>query len=191
MHKNYKDLSFWRYIMRAVGCEIWGIILKLNHSKRLNLLSQFKYDLYTDSNFGTEQSVPVWNASVSYALLKNRNLRIQLTGFDLLNRNVGITRTSSDNFFEEMQQEVLGNYYKLHFTYDFKGFWSGNQENEFRFSWQNDSKLQGMQRIWNLMRSNCYAVLGLPSELWSCNLKIYYYEKFTSFYRFAGHDTLC
>jgi hypothetical protein len=89
-------------------------------TKRVNVLSRFNFDLYTDSNFGTDQSVPVWNASLTYALLKNRNLRIQLTGFDLLNQNRGIKRTSSDNFFEEMQQEVLGNYFMLNLLYEFR-----------------------------------------------------------------------
>ena len=40
-----------------------------------------------------------------------------LTALDILNKNVGIIRTSTDNYFEEIHQEVLGNYYMLSVTY--------------------------------------------------------------------------
>ncbi len=41
-----------------------------------------------------------------------------LTALDILNKNIGIIRTSTDNYFEEVHQEVLGNYFMLSLTYN-------------------------------------------------------------------------
>nr|WP_304608102.1 outer membrane beta-barrel protein [Lentiprolixibacter aurantiacus] len=86
---------------------------------RLNLSSQFKYDIFTDSFFGTDQSVPIWNATASCSPLKSKKLTLLFTALDILNRNVGIVRSSTVNYFEEIQQEVLGNYYLVSLTYKF------------------------------------------------------------------------
>lgn len=71
-----------------------------NITERLNIKTQFKYDLYTDSNFGTDQSIPIWNASVSYALVNSKSMHIMLTALDILNKNRGVERSSADNYFE-------------------------------------------------------------------------------------------
>lgn len=89
-----------------------------NITERLNFNNQFKYDLYTDSNFGTDQSVPIWNASISYSFLKSKSMNVMLSAVDILNKNIGIERNSSDNYFEESHREVLGKYYMLSLTYN-------------------------------------------------------------------------
>jgi hypothetical protein len=88
-----------------------------NISKSFNFNTQFKYDIYTDSNFGTDQSVPIWNASISYNFLKSNAMNLKLTALDLLNKNVGFSRNSSDNYFEETTKDVLGTYYMVSLTY--------------------------------------------------------------------------
>lgn len=88
-----------------------------NITKAFNLNTQYKYDIYTDSNFGTDQSVPIWNASISYNFLKSKAMNIKLTALDLLNKSIGFSRSSSDNYFEETTKDVLGTYYMLSLTY--------------------------------------------------------------------------
>ena len=92
-----------------------------NITKSFNITSQFKYDIYTDSNFGTDQAVPIWNASVSYAFLKSKAMNIKLTALDMLNKNIGFARSSSDNYFQETTRDVLGTYYMLSLTYTLNG----------------------------------------------------------------------
>ncbi|GGG95182.1 collagen-binding protein [Polaribacter pacificus] len=92
-----------------------------NITKTFNFSTQFKYDIYTDSSFGTEQAVPIWNASLSYAFLKSKNLSLMLTALDMLNKNVGFDRSSSDNYFQETTKEVLGTYYMVSLTYTLNG----------------------------------------------------------------------
>ena len=44
-------------------------------------------------------------------------MNIKLTALDLLNKNIGFARNSSDNFFEETTKDVLGTYYMVSLTY--------------------------------------------------------------------------
>ena len=88
-----------------------------NITKSFNFNTQYKYDIYTDSNFGTDQSVPIWNASISYNFLKSNALNVKLTALDLLNKSVGFSRSSSDNYFQETTKDVLGTYYMVSLTY--------------------------------------------------------------------------
>ena len=92
-----------------------------NVTKVFNINSQFKYDVYTDSNFGTDQSVPIWNASVSYSFMKDKRLNLKLSALDLLNKNIGFERSSTDNYYQETIKEVLGTYYMLSLTYTLNG----------------------------------------------------------------------
>jgi len=65
--------------------------------------------------------VPIWNASISYNFLKSKAMNIKLTALDLLNKNVGFSRNSSDNYFEETTKDVLGTYYMVSLTYTLNG----------------------------------------------------------------------
>lgn len=120
-YKNYTIFSSGNNADRDYLQQSYYTKVDWNITNRLNLNSQFKYDIYTDSNFGTDQSVPIWNASISYSFLKSKSMNIRLTALDILNKNIGIIRTSSDNYFEEIHQEVLGNYYMLSLTYSLDG----------------------------------------------------------------------
>jgi len=119
--KNYTTFTTGRNADRNYLQQTYYIKTDWNVTDRFNVNSQFKYDIYTDSNFGTDQSVPIWNASLSYSLNKKKNLTLMLSALDILNKNIGIVRNSSDNYFEETHREVLGNYYMLSLTYNLNG----------------------------------------------------------------------
>ena len=92
-----------------------------NITKSFNFTTQFKYDIYKDNNFDTDQTVPIWNASVSYAFLKSKAMNLKLTALDMLNKNVGFSRNGSDNYFSETTRDVLGTYYMVSLTYTLNG----------------------------------------------------------------------
>lgn len=119
--KNYTTFTTGRNADRDYLQQTYYIKTDWNITDRLNVNSQFKYDIYTDSNFGTDQAVPIWNASLSYSLNKKKSLTLMLSALDILNKNIGIVRNSSDNYFEETHREVLGNYYMLSLTYNLNG----------------------------------------------------------------------
>ncbi len=91
----------------------------LDLTNSLTFNTQFDYSLYTDNNFDS-QNVPIWNVSLDYAFLKGKRGNLKLQVLDILDKNVGIERTSSDNYFEETIQENLGTYAMLSFTYSLK-----------------------------------------------------------------------
>lgn len=92
-----------------------------NITKSFNFTTQFKYDIYTDNNFDTDQAVPIWNASISYAFLESKAMNLKLTALDMLNKNIGFSRSGTDNYFQETTREVLGTYYMLSLTYTLNG----------------------------------------------------------------------
>ncbi|WP_176420185.1 TonB-dependent receptor [Lutibacter flavus] len=81
--------------------------------------TQFDFSLYTDNNFDS-QSIPIWNMGVEYAFLKAKRGNLKFQIFDILDKNLGIERTSSDNYFEETFKTNLGTYAMLSFTYSLK-----------------------------------------------------------------------
>tara|TARA_B110000037_G_scaffold167491_1_gene189692 strand:- start:23297 stop:26026 length:2730 start_codon:yes stop_codon:yes gene_type:complete len=92
-----------------------------NVSNRFNVNSQFKYDIYSDSSFETDEAVPIWNATVSYSLTESKSLMVMISALDILNESIGLERTSSGNYFEEVNRDVLGNYYMFSITYNLNG----------------------------------------------------------------------
>ncbi|MBK8923535.1 MAG: TonB-dependent receptor family protein [Saprospirales bacterium] len=66
---------------------------------------------------GYDQAIPIWNASISRFLLKNKRGELTLSVRDLLNRNVGINRTANLNYVEDVRTAALGRFATLKFTY--------------------------------------------------------------------------
>ena len=120
-NKNYTTFTSGNNADRDFLTQSYYTKLDWNVTDRFNIVSQFKYDIYTDSNFGTDEGVPIWNATVSYGLNESNSLTVMISALDILNKNIGIERNSSDNYFEEVNREVLGNYYMLSLTYNLNG----------------------------------------------------------------------
>ncbi|MFN0213421.1 MAG: TonB-dependent receptor domain-containing protein, partial [Saprospiraceae bacterium] len=57
--------------------------------------------VYSKENFGEQRTIPLWRASVTRYVLKNNKGQIKLAAFDLLNQNIGISRSSQFNYIEE------------------------------------------------------------------------------------------
>ena len=118
LNKNYTLFTAATNTDREYLQNTYFTKINWNITKRLNLKTQFKYNLYKDTNYYTDQSIPVWNASVSYTCFKSKSMNIMLSALDILNKNRGIERSSADNYFEESQMEVLSNYFMFSLTYN-------------------------------------------------------------------------
>lgn len=66
---------------------------------------------------GYDQAIPIWNASISKFILKGKRGELTLAVRDLLNRNVGINRTSNLNYVEDVRTASLGRFATVRFTY--------------------------------------------------------------------------
>lgn len=78
--------------------------------------------VYSAEAFGEQRTVPLWRASITRYVLKNNKGQIKLSAADLLNRNIGISRTSQFNYLEEERVRNLARYFMLGFSYSLAGF---------------------------------------------------------------------
>lgn len=85
----------------------------------INFNSQFKYTLYSDSNFES-QAIPIWNMAVEYVFMKGKEGLLKFQIIDVLNKDIGVFITSNSDYYEESFSKNLGTYTMLSFTYSIK-----------------------------------------------------------------------
>ena len=85
--------------------------------KRFFLSSDFMYTINSQRAAGFNTKVPLWNASISKQLLKYNRGEIKFSARDLLNRNVGISRNTNNNYIEDSRVLTLRQFFLLSFTY--------------------------------------------------------------------------
>jgi outer membrane receptor protein involved in Fe transport len=87
--------------------------------------SDFNYQFYTGQTFGANQSIPIWSASMSKFILKNKRGEFKLSVFDILNKNTGFNRTADANYIQDEFTTSLGRYALLSFTYAINPMFGG------------------------------------------------------------------
>ncbi|MFM2267992.1 MAG: hypothetical protein RL757_1433 [Bacteroidota bacterium] len=93
-------------------------------TKALSVRSDLNYAFWRGGGF--DRDIPLWNASVSYQFLKNNRGELRLAAVDLLNQNVGISRTADVNYIQNQQVTSLGRHVLLTFTYAVRPLGRGN-----------------------------------------------------------------
>ena len=109
-----------------------------NHSAgfQMNLLSKngwvFQNDIsnqyYKGLADGFNQSFWLWNMSVGKKFLKEQKGEVKLSVFDLLKQNRSITRSVTESYVEDVQNEVLRQYFMLTFSYKLKNFGAASRQ---------------------------------------------------------------
>ncbi|MBL0274408.1 MAG: TonB-dependent receptor family protein [Chitinophagaceae bacterium] len=82
-----------------------------------NFILSTDIDYYVNSgrSDGFNQSIPLWNASMSKQLFKKKNAELKFSVNDILNQNKSITRNNGDNYIEDVQSVVLKRYFIVSF----------------------------------------------------------------------------
>ena len=96
--------------------------LVVTPTEKWEISSGFDYTVYSGETFGGQEAVPIWKGELRRYILKNNRGQIRLTAFDLLNRNIGINRSSLLNYVQEERVRSLGRYVMLSFAYSISGF---------------------------------------------------------------------
>ncbi len=78
------------------------------------------YLLSTGRAAGFNQGATMLNAYISKSLFQRKQGLIKLQGFDLLKRNLSLTRNVGENAIEDVQTQVLQRFFLLSFTYFLK-----------------------------------------------------------------------
>lgn len=86
------------------------------------LEANFDFTAYSGRAAGYNTTVPLLNAFIAKQFLKKKQAELKFSVFDLLNQNVSITRTASENYIQDVQTKVLTRYFLVTFTYNLKNF---------------------------------------------------------------------
>jgi hypothetical protein len=78
--------------------------------------------LYHGLSAAFNQNYWLWNMAVARKFLKDQKGELRLSVFDLLKQNRSITRTVTANYIEDLQTQVLTQYFMLTFSYKLKNF---------------------------------------------------------------------
>jgi len=71
---------------------------------------------------GYNTNYTIWNAAIGYKFLKDQLAELRLSVTDILKENKSITRNTTDTYIEDVQSNVLQQYFMLTFTYNLKYF---------------------------------------------------------------------
>ena len=85
----------------------WGFVLN----------QSMNYTINEGRAPGFNTAVPIWNASLSKFFLKNKRAELKLSAFDLLNKNIGISRNVTQNQIVDQSYNVINQYFLIGFTY--------------------------------------------------------------------------
>ncbi len=99
-----------------------GVQLNLLSKKGWFVQNDINHQSYSGLSAGFNQSYWLWNAAIGKKILKKQAGELKLSVFDLLKQNRSITRTVTESYIEDVQNEVLTKYFMLTFSYKLKNF---------------------------------------------------------------------
>ncbi|PWT99603.1 MAG: hypothetical protein C5B52_10285, partial [Bacteroidetes bacterium] len=105
------------YFQQSIGATI-NLLTKKGWLLQNSLTNTYYHGL-TD---GFNQNYWLWNISAGKKFLKDQKGDLRLTIFDVLKQNRSITRNTTDTYVEDVQNNVLQQYFMLTFTYKLKNF---------------------------------------------------------------------
>jgi hypothetical protein len=104
INKNLNE-DYWTQTYNA------DVTLRL--PKNFILATNFDYLINTGRADGFNQKIPLWNASLSKQVFKNKNGELKFSVNDILNQNESITRTAGDNYLLDTRSMVLRRYFMV------------------------------------------------------------------------------
>ncbi len=85
--------------------------------KQFFFSTDFTYTINSQRAAGFNVKVPLWNASISKQMLKYNRGELKFAARDLLNKNIGISRNTNNNYIEDSRVLTLRQFFLLSFTY--------------------------------------------------------------------------
>ncbi len=98
------------------------IDLDLDFKNDWNINTYFRNQIFSEEEFGDKIQISQWRAAISKILGASKKYKVDLSGFDLLNQNQNINRTTSANYIQDERIASIGRFFMLSLTYSFSGF---------------------------------------------------------------------
>lgn len=97
----------------------------------MGIVTDVRYTFYNGYDEGYNDPTFVWNAELNKQIFKGR-ATLALKAYDILNQSKNTYRTISDNYIQDVQNNTLGRYVILSFTYRFGTFGGGRDRGGMR-----------------------------------------------------------
>lgn len=98
--------------------------------ERLITRSNITHQYYNGLSDNLNQSFFLWSASIGLKIFKDQQGELAIEVFDILNQNQAIVRNVTEVYYEDVQSNVLQQFFMLSFTYNFKNFNTGKQKSK-------------------------------------------------------------
>ena len=108
--------------------EEYGAALDWQLPEGFLLATDFNYRINNQYTTGFNTKVPLWNAGISKQMLHFNRGELKLSVKDILNENIGINRSTNQNYIEDSRVNSLRRFFLLSFTYNLSktGLTQGN-----------------------------------------------------------------
>ena len=116
----------------------WGAMFNGTYSAPFGLVISTDLNFSHTSGYSTGYNTNqwIWNGSIAYQFLKNKEASIQLSVYDILGQQKNVMRTQTAAYIQDAIYNSLGRYGMLTFTYRFTTFAKGqepkNKNDDFR-----------------------------------------------------------
>lgn len=91
------------------------------------LSSDLTYTATSGYSQGYDKNEWMWNASISYQLLRDRSLTLSMKAYDLLQQRSNISRSVTANYIDDISYNDLTRYFMFTVSYKFNTFGKGNE----------------------------------------------------------------
>ncbi|MBC7410833.1 MAG: TonB-dependent receptor [Bacteroidia bacterium] len=93
--------------------------LQLTLPKKFIIESDINYTINSKRTNGYNINYIIWNASIKKRFLKNENLILSFNANDILNQNVNVARTVTNNTITDTKTNIIARYFLLGITWKF------------------------------------------------------------------------
>ncbi|HVK46908.1 MAG TPA: hypothetical protein VM488_03675, partial [Pseudobacter sp.] len=98
--------------------------LFINWPKRLIIENNIMYSYNSRIAPGFRKGVTSWNAAANYQLFRNKKGMLRFAIYDILQQNTNVSRNITQNYIQDVQVQVLQQYYLVSFLYNLQKFGS-------------------------------------------------------------------
>lgn len=100
------------FLNQTYGSEISWTFLK-----DWRLGTGYRYQIYEGRTEAFDRKIPMLDFSLSRSFLKGNAGELKLAGYNLLNKDLGVTQSADANYIQRQVTNSLGRYFLLSFTY--------------------------------------------------------------------------